>query len=115
MFIATTTLSVLLAIALVGSAVGKLTRNPAVIGPVTGVGVPAGRIPLLAALEIAGAVGLLVGLAWPPLGIAAAVGVVLYFLGAVIAHLRVRDGGYGPAAGLLVFSVVVLVLRTITA
>ncbi len=76
---------------------------------------PPERIPVLAALEIAGALGLLVGLAWAPLGIAAAIGVVLYFVGAVIAHLRVKDKGFGPAAGLMVFAIVALVPRSITA
>lgn len=115
MFLATVVVSVLLSLALLASAAGKLTENPGATAAVTGVGVPPERIPVLAALEIAGAAGLLVGLAWAPLGIAAAVGVVLYFLGAVIAHLRVKDGGYGPAAGLLVVAVLVLVLRSITA
>jgi SNF family Na+-dependent transporter len=38
-----------------------------------------------------GAVGLLTGFAVPVLGTAAAVGLVLYFICAVTAHLRVRD------------------------
>ncbi|MGH4031125.1 DoxX family protein [Actinomycetota bacterium Odt1-20B] len=38
-----------------------------------------------------GALGLLAGLAEPLLGTLAAVGLVLYFLGALGAHLRVRD------------------------
>ncbi|MBO1417987.1 DoxX family protein [Streptomyces sp. FH025] len=48
-------------------------------------------IPPLAALKTAGAVGLLVGLvAFPPLGVAAAVGLVLFYVGAVITHVRAR-------------------------
>jgi hypothetical protein len=44
---------------------------------------------MLGALKLAGAAGLLVGLAGlPAIGIAAATGLVLYFIGAVIAHLR---------------------------
>ncbi|KQS66675.1 DoxX family protein [Modestobacter sp. Leaf380] len=115
MFIATVAVSVLLSLALLASAAGKLTKNPGATQAVLGVGVPAGRIPVLAALEIAGALGLLVGLAWAPLGIAAAGGVVLYFVGAVVAHLRVHDRQFGPAAGLMVLAVVALVLRVLTA
>ncbi|HUB55182.1 MAG TPA: DoxX family protein [Mycobacterium sp.] len=53
--------------------------------------VPRSWLPLLGVLKLAGAAGLLVGLVGPPLiGIAAATGLVLYFIGAVIAHLRAR-------------------------
>jgi hypothetical protein len=38
-----------------------------------------------------GAVGLLAGLAVPAIGTAAAIGLVLYFICAVTAHVRVRD------------------------
>jgi hypothetical protein len=51
--------------------------------------VPRSWLPMLGALKLAGAAGLLVGLVGPPaIGIAAAGGLVLYFIGAVIAHLR---------------------------
>jgi DoxX-like family len=51
--------------------------------------VPRSWLPTLGILKLAGAVGLLVGLVGlPAIGIAAATGLVLYFVGAVIAHLR---------------------------
>jgi DoxX-like family len=53
-------------------------------------GVPESWLPRLAALKAAGALGLVIGLAVPAIGIAAAVGVVLYFVGAIIFHLRAR-------------------------
>lgn len=53
-------------------------------------------LPPPAALEIAGALGLLVGLAWWPLGVAAAAGVMLYFVGALGFHARARDTGSRP-------------------
>ncbi|MBS1878596.1 MAG: DoxX family protein [Actinobacteria bacterium] len=49
-------------------------------------------------LLAAGAVGLLTGFAAPTLGAAAASGLVLYFICALSAHLRVGDGGFGGAA-----------------
>jgi hypothetical protein len=53
--------------------------------------VPRSWLPMLGALKLAGAAGLLVGLVGPlAIGIAAATGLVLYFIGAVIAHLRAR-------------------------
>ena len=76
--------------------------------------VPRSWLPMLGTLKLAGALGLLVGLAGlPVIGIAAAIGLVLYFIGAVIAHLRARvfyniafPGAY------LVFSAASLVLMT---
>jgi len=52
----------------------------------------------LGVLLAGGAVGLLSGLAVPMIGAAAAVGLIVYFIGAVSAHLRVRDPGLGGAA-----------------
>ena len=60
-------------------------------------------------LLTAGAVGLLVGLVVPALGIAAAIGLVLYFICALGAHLRVRDTGIAGAVGFLVLAVAALI------
>lgn len=53
--------------------------------------VPRSWIPRLGALLAAGSTGLLAGFAVPLLGTLAAAGLVLYFLGALVAHLRVRS------------------------
>jgi hypothetical protein len=52
----------------------------------------------------AGAIGLLVGLALPPLGLAAAMGLVLYFICAIGAHIRARDRGVGGAVFFLILA-----------
>lgn len=53
------------------------------------VGVPRSWLPPLAATKLAGAAGLVFGLVGVPwVGIAAAVGLVLFFVGAVVTHLR---------------------------
>lgn len=57
--------------------------------------VPRSWMPVLGTLLGAGAAGLLAGFAVPPLGALAAGGLVLYFLGALGAHLRVRDRDLG--------------------
>ena len=49
-------------------------------------------------LLLSGALGLVAGFAVPELGLAAAIGLVLYFTCAVTAHLRVRDRHIGGAA-----------------
>ncbi|RLP88290.1 MULTISPECIES: DoxX family protein [unclassified Micromonospora] len=51
--------------------------------------VPRSWLPLLGMALAAGSVGLLAGFAVPLLGTLAAAGLVLYFLGALAAHLRV--------------------------
>lgn len=114
MFVVCIIVSVVLALALAGSAAGKLTKNPKVMEGMTAVGVPVAWLPRLALAELAGEVGLLVGLAVAPLGIAAAIGVIAYFLGAVAAHVRAKDKNLIPPAALGVVAVVALVLRIVT-
>ena len=50
---------------------------------------PRSWVPMLGLVLAAGTVGLLAGFAVPLLGKLAAAGLVLYFIGALIAHLRV--------------------------
>jgi hypothetical protein len=45
----------------------------------------------------AGSIGLLIGFAVPALGTAAAIGLIVYFVCAVSAHVPVRDAGIGGA------------------
>jgi hypothetical protein len=60
-------------------------------------------------LLASGALGLLIGLAVPVLGTAAAIGLVLYFMCALGAHLRMRDPGIGGAVSFLVLAVAALI------
>jgi hypothetical protein len=116
MFVAYTVIAVLLTLALLASATAKLRRVPQLVAGLTGLGVPLGLFPFLAACEIAGAGGLLIGLWYPPVGVAAAIGLVLYFLGAVGAHLRGRDfKGLPNAAVMLAASAAALILEAISA
>jgi uncharacterized membrane protein YphA (DoxX/SURF4 family) len=43
-------------------------------------------------LELAGVIGVLAGLAWRPIGVAAAIGLALLSVGAVAFHVRASDG-----------------------
>ena len=52
---------------------------------------------MFGALKAAGALGLLVGIRVPLIGIATAVGLILFFVGAIIIHLRGRDYSFGLA------------------
>lgn len=106
-------ITVIFALTLTTSGLGKLLRDPRQIKVVhETVGVPLKYFPLLAACEIAGAVGLVGGILWPILGIAAGIGLELYFFGAIVSHLRAGDGkNVGPAVFMLVFAAAVLALR----
>jgi hypothetical protein len=98
------------------SGVGKIRRDPIPVKVVhETVGLPLKYFPLLAACEFGGAVGIVVGIWWPPIGIAAGIGLVLYFVGAIVSHLLVGDvKGIGPAAFMLVLAAGALALRIVT-
>lgn len=114
MFIATLIVTVLLVGGLLGSAAGKVTKQAAVVTNLTNVGVPEKRIPLLAIPETAGALGLVGGLFWWPIGVAAAIGIIVYFVLAVSAHIRAKDKNFAPALFLLVLGIAALALRIAT-
>jgi hypothetical protein len=89
-------LSVLLAAILAFSAVRKLSHRAEVVQTYTRVGVPEDRLDYLAYILLAGAAGLIAGLFWEPVGVAAAVGVTCYFLLAIAAHVRAGDIEHMP-------------------
>jgi uncharacterized membrane protein YphA (DoxX/SURF4 family) len=109
-------LAVATALMVAYSGVAKLRHDPYVVKVIHEVvGVRLRWFPLLAACELAGAIGLLVGLVWPPIGVAAGVGLVVYFVGAVLSHVRVGDyTGIGPAAFMLALSAAALYTRILT-
>ena len=113
MFIAYCVLAVIYSVMLTFSGVTKLQHNPQVIQIIhETIGVPLRLLPVLAALEFAAALGLVAGIHWPTLGIAAATGAVLYFVGAVTSHLLVGDvAGIGGAVFMLALASALLVLR----
>lgn len=116
MFIAYVVVAVLLSLLLLVSARGDIARDPKITEQLKAIGVRDNWFLPLGLIKIAGALGLLVGIAYRPLGIAAAIGVVLYFLGAVITHLRAGDKkGVGTPAFIMLISVAPLVLGIATA
>ena len=107
---------VLFALMVLFSGIGKIRRDPRQVKVIhETVGVPLSYFPVLAGCEFAGALGLVVGIWSPPTGIMAGTGLVIYFLGAVIAHLRVRDvKGIGPATFMLALAAGAVALRVVT-
>ncbi|MFD4669526.1 DoxX family protein [Lentzea sp. NPDC058450] len=86
-----------------------------VLANMTRYGVPHRWLFLLGVAKAAGAVGLLAGVAVPLLGIAAAAGLSLYFVGAVVTVVRSRSYSHIAYPGAyLALSVSALVLRLVT-
>jgi hypothetical protein len=116
MHVAYLVITILFALFAVVSGILKIRRHPLQVRVIhETVGIPLKYLPLLAACLFAGAAGLVLGIWWPPLGIAAGIGLALYFVGAVVAHLRVGDiKGVGPAAFWMVLAAGALALRILS-
>lgn len=90
MFTAYVVVTVLAALLAAFSAYSVFTRAEWVVKPLADYGVPRALWVWLGIAKAAGAVGLLVGLAVPPIGVAAGIGLVLYFALAVVTVIRAR-------------------------
>ncbi|MFF3869010.1 DoxX family protein [Micromonospora sp. NPDC001898] len=84
-------LSVILATVFAALAYPKLTGQAQMRERMAHLGVSPGLTKVIGNLELAAVVGLIFGLYWAPAGIAAAIGLTLQMIGAVIFHLRARD------------------------
>jgi hypothetical protein len=115
MSVASAVVSIVLAAMLIASAVMKFIKQKQVVAGITGLGVPLNWFPFLGAAELAGAVGLIAGLAVAPLGLAAATGVIVYFIGAVVTHLRAGDRAIASPLLPGVLAVAVVALRIASA
>ncbi|WP_378735873.1 DoxX family protein [Nocardia brasiliensis] len=97
-----------LAAAWVGFSAGSIFfRASWVVDPLTEYGVPQSWWTWLGVAKAAGAVGLVVGLFVPVVGVLAAIGVVLYFAGAVVTNIRA--GAYAHIPFPLMYMVPVIV------
>jgi hypothetical protein len=86
------------------SGVAALVHFKPILAGMAAAGVPESWLTFpIGTLKTAGALGLLGGLWWPPLGVAAAAGLVLFFVCAVYTHIRAGDysGQFGLANGFL--------------
>lgn len=74
-----------------GFAIADLARADFVLANSAEVGVPRPWLPVLGALKAAGAAGLVLGLLGVRvIGVAAAIGLVAFFIGAIATHVRAR-------------------------
>ena len=103
------------------SVVADVARYHRVLTAMAEANVPESWLTTLAALKAAGALGSIgvpligtttagISTTAAAIGIAAAVGVILFFVGAVITHLRARDYSLAPATVFLLLAVTTLFL-----
>ncbi|MDI3405376.1 DoxX family protein [Streptomyces cavernicola] len=91
MFLAYVVVTVFTALVVGAIGVLDLRRAPAVLETSAAVNVPVSWVAPLGVPKVAATGGLLLGLAgWRWLGVAAGVGLVLLFVGAVLTHVRAR-------------------------
>ncbi|WP_460072950.1 DoxX family protein [Streptomyces sp. YKOK-I1] len=117
MFIIVVIVATLLALAFLAAGVPKVAGQAKALAQANHLRVPHGVNRAIGALEVLGALGVVVGLwsAW--LGVAAGIGLALLMVGAVGAHVRAKDPGraIAPATVFGLIAVVYVVLRAATA
>jgi len=104
------TLSLLMAAACLVPAAGKLAGNPKMRQSAAHFGIPWPRYRLIGIAELAAAAGILIGLWWHPLGVAAAAGMAVLLTGALITHRRAADSGKEMAPALLGLAITIAYL-----
>ncbi|HEY3687875.1 MAG TPA: DoxX family protein [Streptosporangiaceae bacterium] len=96
------------------SGIAALVHFRVILPGMAAAGVPESWLSFpIGTAKTAGAVGLLAGLLWfPPLGVAAAFGLVLFFVCAVYTHIRAGDysGQFALAIGYLALCAATLLL-----
>ena len=109
-------ISILTIIAVGISAAGFFRPPDVLLKDMIEVDVKESWLPMLGTLKAAGALGLLIGIGVPvpSIGTAAAVGLVVYFVGAAIVHLRAGDYSVSGQHVFLLLAVATLVLDLVS-
>ena len=102
MFVA---VSLLLATVCLVPAAGKLLGHQKMRQSAAHFGIPWRKYQFIGAAELAAAAGVLIGLRWHPLGVAAAAGMGLLLLGALNTHRQAADSGKDMAPALLALAI----------
>jgi uncharacterized membrane protein YphA (DoxX/SURF4 family) len=104
------TISLLLVAACLLPAAGKLLGHPRMRQSAEHFGIRWPRYRLIGVAELAAATGILIGLWWHPLGLAAAAGMLLLLTGALITHRRAADSGKEMAPALIDLAITIAYL-----
>jgi hypothetical protein len=111
-FAAMVIVSVVLAALSTIAAIRKLSHREAVVRSYLRAGVPEDKLNYLAVILLAAAAGLILGLGWAPIGVAAAAGLIVYFAVAIGFHIRAGDTKSVPTPlGFEAMAVAAFVLR----
>ena len=103
-------LSILLAAACLVPGSAKLLGHPKMQKSAAHFGIPWRHYRLIGVAELAAAAGVLAGLWWHPLGVAAAAGMVVLLIGALITHRRALDTAKEMAPALLTLAITIAYL-----
>ena len=114
MFITLIVLSTLFAASFVMSSVSKFRRDPQQLEHMRELKFQEKSLSILGTIELCAAFGLMAGLFWWPIGLAASIGSVLFFTGAIVFQLRVGDTKIQPASVYLLFAIAVLIVRILS-
>jgi uncharacterized membrane protein YphA (DoxX/SURF4 family) len=104
------TVSLLLAAVCLLPAAGKLLGHPKMRQSAEHFGILWPRYRLIGVAELAAAAGVLIGLWWHPLGIAAAAGMILLLVGALITHRRAGDSAKDMTSALIALAITITYL-----
>jgi hypothetical protein len=110
MFVAYVIVTLLTAAINLYTATNDFRRPDWLLANMNKLGVRESSLPVLGILKAAGALGLLIGFRVPLIGVASAVGLTLFFIGAVITHLRARDYSLGNGVPVIFLVVVIAAL-----
>jgi uncharacterized membrane protein YphA (DoxX/SURF4 family) len=102
-----TALSLLLAAACLLPGLAKLLGHPKMQKSAAHFGIPWRHYLLIGVAELAAAAGVLAGLWWHPLGVAAAAGMAVLLIGAVITHRRALDSAKEMTPALLALAITI--------
>jgi uncharacterized membrane protein YphA (DoxX/SURF4 family) len=105
-----TVLSLLLAAACLVPGSAKLLAHPKMRKSAARFGIAWPAYRLIGAAEAAAAAGVLVGLWWHPLGVAAAAGMILLLAGALLTHRRSGDAATAAIPALLALAITIAYL-----
>ena len=100
-------LSILLTAAYLVPASAKLLGHPKMQKSAAHFGIPWRHYRLIGVAELAAAAGVLIGLWWHPLGVAAAAGMAVLLIGAVITHRRALDSAKEMTPALLALAITI--------
>ncbi len=117
MFIVAAVIAVVLALAFAGAGSAKVSKQKMMVEAADHLGFSIQQYQLIGVAELAGAAGLVIGLWWAPLGIAAAAGLLITMIGAVWFHNRFHDplSVAAPSAVLGVLALLEVVFRLVSA